>query len=411
MSSHKEKLISSVLKFDWKFLVKLFLSGLFTALGIYQHMGSEKLELALAALVFVPIIGIVFTYLKRDMSEKAVRLTIISLATLFVLITSDLSLFLALAFFMMLDGATQKDSIKMDSAFRWTNAVAVEETPELISHIFGKHRLFTSIPEEYRDKLIEKCGCITIEKGAKLIHLGEPNTNLFFIAKGHVRVVKEGKTLAELKQGDLVGEVSASGLSLPVADVVADDRVTVFAVSLEQINSVAEQFPEFRKRLCNLAKTRRAELATRSKIAMAPEPIHKFVSKHQLFKLLPEHLRRYIVDECRVYTLKKKGLLIRQGEFNSNLYLIAQGYIHVVADGHHVASLGEGDIVGEISTSGISMPVADVIADSAVTAYAFPAEHINFVAAKSPIFKKKLREIGMLRKRGSETDAADGEEV
>ncbi|MFC1567707.1 hypothetical protein ACFL3K_00700 [Pseudomonadota bacterium] len=99
MGSHKAKLISSVLKFDWKFLVKLFLSGLFTAIGIYQHMGSEKLELALAALVFVPIIGIVFTYLKRDMSEQAVRLTIISLAALFVLITSDLSLFLALAFF------------------------------------------------------------------------------------------------------------------------------------------------------------------------------------------------------------------------------------------------------------------------------------------------------------------------
>jgi len=401
MGSHKAKLISSVLKFDWKFLVKLFLSGLFTAIGIYQHMGSEKLELALAALVFVPIIGIVFTYLKRDMSEQAVRLTIISLAALFVLITSDLSLFLALAFFMMLDGATQKDSIKLDSAFRWTNAVAVEEAPEQLFQLLAKHRLFSSIPESNREKLIKECGCLTIEKGAKLIHLGEKNTNLFFIAKGHVRVVKEDKTLAELKQGDIVGEVSASGLSLPVADVVADDRVTVFAVSLEQINAVAEEFPEFKTRLCRLARTRRAELATRSKVVMAPEPIHKFVSKHQLFKLLPEHLRRYMVDECRVYTLEKKGLLIRQGEFNSNLYLIAEGFIHVVVDGHHVASLGEGDIVGEISTSGISMPVADVVADSSVTAYAFPAEHINFVAGKSPAFKKKLREIGMLRKSGA----------
>ena len=398
MGSHKEELISSVLKFDWKFLVKLFLSGLFTAIGIYQHMGNEKLELALAALVFVPIIGIVFTYLKRDMSEQTVRLTIISLATLFVLITSDLSLFLALAFFMMLDGATQKDSIKLDSAFRWTNAVAVED-PGQLSHLLAKHRLFSSIPESSRDELIAKCGCLTIEKGAKLIHLGEKNTNLFFIAKGHVRVVKEDKILAHLKQGDIVGEVSASGLSLPVADVIADDRVTVFAVSLEQINAVAEQFPKFRTRLCRLAKTRRAELATRSKVEMVPEPIHKFVSKHQLFKLLPEHLRRYMVDECRVYTLEKGGLLIRQGEFNSNLYLIAKGYIHIVMDEQHIASLGEGDIVGEISSSGISMPVANVVADSNVTAYAFPAEHINLVAGKSPAFKKKLREIGMLRKR------------
>jgi len=407
VNSHKEKLISSVLKFDWKFLVKLFLSGLFTALGIYQHMGSEKLELALAALIFVPIIGIVFTYLKRDMSEKAVRLTIISLATLFVLITSDLSLFLALAFFMMLDGATQKDSIKLDSAFRWTNAVAVEDAPESLSRVFSKHRLFTSIPKESCDKLLEASSFFHVDKNTKLIREGEKNTNLFFIAKGHVRVVKDGKTLAELKQGDIVGEVSASGLSLPVADVVADDRVSVFAVSLEQINEVAEVYSEFKKRLCRLAKTRRAELATRSKIEMPPEPIYKSMSKHQLFKVLPAHLRHYLADECRVYTLEKKGLLIRQGEFNSNLYMIGTGFIHVVMDGHHVASLGEGDIVGELSTSGISMPTADVVADSSVIAYAFPAEHINRVATKSATFKKRLREIGMLRlKADAERDEA-----
>ncbi|MDX8402883.1 MAG: cyclic nucleotide-binding domain-containing protein [Mariprofundaceae bacterium] len=399
MGFHKEKLINSVLKLDWKFMVKLFLSGLFTALGIYQHMGAEKLELALAALVVVPVIGLVFTYLKRDMSEKAVRLAIISLATLFVLLTSNLSFFLALAFFMMLDGATQKDSIKLDSAFRWTNAVAVEEAPEELSQLLTKHRLFSSIPESSRKELVETCGCLTIEKGAKLIHLGEKNTNLFFIAKGHVRVVKEGKTLAHLKQGDIVGEVSASGLSLPVADVIADDRVTVFAVSLEQINAVAEQFPEFKKRLCRLAKTRRAELATRSKIEIPQEPIQKFVSRHQLFKLLPEHLQRYLVDECKVYTLEKNGLLIRQGEFNSNLYLIAKGYIHVVMDDQHVASLGVGDIVGEISASGISMPTADVVADSNVIAYAFPADKINLKASKCKAFREKLNEIGVMRKK------------
>ncbi len=407
MSFHKEKLIKSVLQFDWKFLVKLFLSGLFTAIGIYQHMGAEKLELALASLLLVPVIGMIFTYVKRDMSEQAVRLTIISLATLFVLITSELSIFLALAFFMMLDGATQKDSIKMDSAFRWLNAVEVEETPEQVAQIFGKHRLFTSISEEYRQKLIEECKCFHVEKNTKLIRHGEKNTFLYFIAKGHVRVVSDGNTLAELKQGDIVGEVSASGLSLPVADVIADDKVTVFAVSLEQINGVAEAFPEFKERLCRLAKTRRAQLATRSKVAMAPEPIYKFVSRHQLFKVLPEYLRHYLVDECRVYSLDRKGLLIRQGEFNSNLYLIANGYIHVVADGHHVASLGQGDIVGEISTSGLSMPTADVVADSSVTAYAFPAEHINFVAGKSSAFKKRLSEIGMLRrKQGQEGEGA-----
>jgi signal-transduction protein with cAMP-binding, CBS, and nucleotidyltransferase domain len=303
---------------------------------------------------------------------------------------------------MMLDGATQPDSIKMDSAFRWMNAVEVEEQADTLTQLFSKHRLFTSIPKESCEKLVDEAAFLRIEKNTKLIRQGEKNTNLYFIAKGHIRVVSDGITLAELKQGDIVGEVSASGLSLPVADVIADDRVSLFAVSLEQINALAEAYPEFGVRLCRYAKTRRAELATRSRIEMAPEPIYKFISKHQLFKLLPSHLRHHLADECKVYMLEKKGLLIRQGEFNSNLYLIANGFIHVVMDGQHLASLGGGDIVGEVSTSGLSMPVADVMADSNVTAYAFPSEQINFVADKCPPFKQKLGEIGMLRRQQRE---------
>ncbi len=402
MNSQREKLIKSVLQFDWKFLVKLFLSGLFTAIGIYQHIGAEKLELALASLILVPVIGMIFTYAKRDMSEQTVRLTIIVLATIFVLITSELSIFLALAFFMMLDGATQPDSIKMDSAFRWMNAVEVEEKPDTLTKLFSKHRLFTSIPKKSCEKLVDEAAFLRVEKNTKFIRQGEENTNLYFIAKGHVQVVGEGKVLAELKQGDIVGEVSASGLSLPVADVIAVDRVSLFAVSLEQINELGEAYPEFGERLCRYAKTRRAELATRSKVKLAPESVYKFVSKHQLFKLLPSYLRHHLADECKVYKLERKGLLIRQGEFNSNLYLIASGYIHVMMDGQHLASLGAGDVVGEVSTSGLSMPVADVMADSDVTAYAFPAEQINLMADKCPPFRKKLSEIGMLRKQQRE---------
>ncbi|MES0372030.1 MAG: cyclic nucleotide-binding domain-containing protein [Mariprofundaceae bacterium] len=397
MSSHKEKFISSVLQFDWKFLVKLFLSGLFTAIGIYQHMGAEKLELALAALIFVPILGIVFTYMKRDMSEQAVRMTIIILATIFVLVTSELSIFLALAFFMMLDGATQKDSIKQDSAFRWLNAVEVANKPEDIVQIFSKHRLFTSIPKKSCEKLIAECRYLNIAEGSKFIRQGEENTNLFFIAKGHVRVVRENEILAELRQGDIVGEVSVSGLSMPVADVIAEDNVTLFAVSFKQMNELAKTYPEFGVRLHRLSKTRRAELATRSKIEISPAIINQFISRHQLFKVLPQHLQRYLADECKVYALKKGGLLIRQGEFNSSLYLVAKGFINVVKDGEHVASLGEGDVVGEISSAGISMPVADVVADSDVIAYAFPSEQITRVAQKSSQFSEKLSEIGMLR--------------
>jgi len=402
MDSTLHKEISSKLKLSRKFLIELMLSAVFTAIGVYQHMGTEKLELAFAALVIIPVLGLVFNHLRQKMSDEILRLTIISLAALFVLITSDMSPFLALAFWMMLDGATQPDSIERGNAFRWMNAVKADHAPEELSEVFGRHRLFTSIPKESCEKLLEECAYYNFDRNEKLLEEGERNNNLYFIAKGHVRVIKDGVTLAELKQGDIVGEVSALGLCLPVADVIADDRVSAFAVSLDQINALAEKFPEFGTRIFRLAQTRRAELATRHRVEMASQTIYKAVSGHQLFKLLPAHLRHYLVDECKVYEVEKKGLLIRQGEFNSNLYLIADGYVHVEMDGNLLATLGIGDIVGEISISGINMPTADVVAESSVTAYAFASEHITRVAEKCPEFKARLNEIGMLRKQQRE---------
>lgn len=402
MDSTLHKEISSKLKLSKKFIIELLLSAVFTAVGVYQHFGAEKLELAFAALVIIPVLGLVFNHLRQNMSDEILRLSVISLASLFVLIASDMSPFLAVAFWMMLDSATQPDSIKRDSAFRWMNAVKADHAPDELSEVFGRHRLFTSIPKESCEKLLEECAYFTFDRNEKLLEEGERNNNLYFIAKGHVRVIKDGVTLAELKQGDIVGEVSALGLSLPLADVVADDRVSAFAVSLDQINELAEEFPEFGTRIFRLAQTRRAELATRHRVEMASQTIYKAVSGHQLFKLLPAHLRHYLVDECKVYEVEKKGLLIRQGEFNSNLYLIADGYVHVAMDGKMLATLGIGDIVGEISVSGINMPTADVVAESSVTAYAFSSEHISRVADKSPEFKARLNEIGMLRQQQRE---------
>jgi len=171
-----------------------------------------------------------------------------------------------------------------------------------------------------------------------------------------------------------------------------------------------ERFPEFGERLQRLARRRRRDISTRQRIEAPPEIIMERVSRHQLFRVLPPHYRQMLVDECRVYQMEKDGLLIRQGEFNSNLYLIAKGLIHIVEDGEHIVTLGAGDIVGEISSSGISMPLADVVAASTVIAYGFPSEIINKVSEKHPEFREKMIEIGMLKRVLYQQDKKYGRE-
>ena len=71
--------------------------------------------------------------------------------------------------------------------------------------------------------------------------------------------------------------------------------------------------------------------------------------------------------------------------------------VAVVTDGEKVTSLQQGDVVGEISTSGLSSPVADVIAEVDVEVLGFPIEEINEVAFEYEDFAVLLREIGMQR--------------
>ncbi len=89
--------------------------------------------------------------------------------------------------------------------------------------------------------------------------------------------------------------------------------------------------------------------------------------------------------------------LIKEGEFNHFLYVLEEGEAHIISGGKVVAEIGEGEIVGEISTTGMSHPVADVIAAEAVLATAFPIELIGDLGLKYPDFAEQLRALGARR--------------
>jgi len=104
----EENPVAGSLKLDWKFLVKLLLSGVFTALGIHEL--GLKLELAAVSLIFVPLAGLFFTFLKREAAESVLRIGAIVVASVAVWILSG-SVFIAIAFYMILEGSTHKDCI------------------------------------------------------------------------------------------------------------------------------------------------------------------------------------------------------------------------------------------------------------------------------------------------------------
>ncbi len=126
--------------------------------------------------------------------------------------------------------------------------------------------------------------------------------------------------------------------------------------------------------------------------------IEEILREHEVFRTLGENARKQLASVARAAHFAAGDTLIREGEFNEALLLLLQGEARVEGgDGGVIARLGKGAILGEISASGMSLPVASVIAESEVEALAFPIEAVSGIAFEEEAFADALRELGMRR--------------
>lgn len=118
------------------------------------------------------------------------------------------------------------------------------------------------------------------------------------------------------------------------------------------------------------------------------------ISAHSVFEGLSDDELTALADRCTERQLDVDEKLIERGEFNYFLYLIIDGDAQVELEDGYTASLGAGDIVGEISVSGLSSPIADVIAKTEMHVLAFPIDLIADLTIEHDEFGEKLRAIG-----------------
>lgn len=129
---------------------------------------------------------------------------------------------------------------------------------------------------------------------------------------------------------------------------------------------------------------------------MAIDPNNRAaVRAHPLFGKLPEQLLDPLLEKAETMRINAGEKLITQDKFNPYLFLLLQGKAAVIVDGEPVSTLGPGEVAGEISTAGLSSPIADVQASEEVVAIAFPIEEINNAAFELQSFAEDIRALGM----------------
>lgn len=89
----------------------------------------------------------------------------------------------------------------------------------------------------------------TLSAGERLVTAGKMPSELYFVTDGRLDVVlPDGRLVAHLQHGDVVGEMSFVEQNPPGASVVANDRVEVLAIPRKLILARFEEEPLFASR-------------------------------------------------------------------------------------------------------------------------------------------------------------------
>jgi CRP-like cAMP-binding protein len=91
--------------------------------------------------------------------------------------------------------------------------------------------LFREVGDEGLAAVAAKSTEIAFEAGRMIVRQGEVGTGFFVISSGHARVIRDGKTIAELGPGQFFGELSLLDQEPRIANVVAESNVDCLALA------------------------------------------------------------------------------------------------------------------------------------------------------------------------------------
>lgn len=92
-------------------------------------------------------------------------------------------------------------------------------------------RLFREVGDEGLAAVAAKATEIAFEAGRMIVRQGEVGTGFFVISSGQARVIRDGKTIAELGPGQFFGELSLLDQQPRIANVVAESDVVCLALA------------------------------------------------------------------------------------------------------------------------------------------------------------------------------------
>ncbi len=235
------------------------------------------------------------------------------------------------------------------------DAIVSTNAEEEASDALRATPLFEHLPPASLRRLISQVEFVEIASGENLFQQGDEGTNLYVVVEGRISIIKEredGETipLGEMREGDFVGEAGLVTQQPRTATVRAVVDSELLAISRNLIVEMIREEPTVLKVLLRFLRERLVNNL------MCTSPLFAPFLKEQRLELI----RRFGFLEVDPGTK-----LVRQGEHSPALFVVLAGNLLVdrIEEGgeyRELATLGSGDIFGEMSLLAHAEAVASV---------------------------------------------------
>jgi CRP-like cAMP-binding protein len=230
--------------------------------------------------------------------------------------------------------------------------------------------LIAALDEASLAKLVDLMTPEARRAGEVVVEEGADATSLFLVARGQLAVTRGGEPLSRLTAGAFFGEIALLSGARRTARVVADAaEVWLLEVPKSALEAAAQKAPELAD---VLARHARARLLANT---MRTSEIFRRLAVEERDSLSSRFESQLLADGTRV---------VAAGEESAALHVIVSGAAKVRQDGRLVATLGPGDVFGEMSLVGRRPATADVVASGRTVTLALGRAAFDDVAVAHP---------------------------
>lgn len=251
--------------------------------------------------------------------------------------------------------------------------------------------LFSALSGPTYDLLVERMRLVSLPSGQVLFRQGEQGRAMYVISEGAVRVVLESPArtaVARLGAGEFFGEIALIANRPRTATIEAIEDTQLLEIDQHAITVLLMADPKVFEVLLHFLRDRLVDLLVRTS---------------PLFARLSPAQARALTARFQIAEAKDGAALVEQGRAGRGLMIILTGTAEVSRRVDDlivpIATLGPGDILGEMSLLSREPAAATVRARGRFIALELRADHFDVLMREQPHFRALVESVADERRR------------